>query len=141
MDYQQLRVALPVALWSAVTLFTPLPAMAHHSFATFDETRTRTLEGAVKTFQWANPHVLLKVLVKVDDRSEPQEWSIESSSPAILTRFGWRRNSIKRGDRVSVICDPLRDGSHGGHLHTLIMLDTGQALKTKLSASTDIAPK
>jgi Family of unknown function (DUF6152) len=141
MNYRRFRLAFPTALLTAVTLFVVSPARAHHSYAAFDDTRIRTLEGTVKTFQWINPHVVLKVLVKLDDRGESQEWSIESSSPAILTRFGWRRNSMKPGDRVSVICNPLRDGSHGGRLHSLTMLDTDQTLKTKLSASTDLGLK
>jgi hypothetical protein len=46
-------------------------------------TQTRTLKGSVKTFQWSNPHVALKMLVELDGGGEPQEWNIESSSPAI----------------------------------------------------------
>jgi Family of unknown function (DUF6152) len=118
-----------------VCALAAFPALAHHSYATFEDTAVRTLEGTIESFEWSNPHVVLKLLVKPDDRGEPQEWSIETSSPAILTRFGWRRNSVKPGDRVRVVCNPLRDGSPGGRLHTLIRLDTGQTLKTKLSAS------
>lgn len=118
----------------------PALALAHHSYATFDETRIRTLEGTIKSFQWSNPHVVLELLVQPDDSGAPQDWRVESSSPAILTRFGWRRNSVKPGDRVRVVCNPLRDGSPGGRLHTLVRLDNGQTLKTKLSASGRPAP-
>ncbi len=131
-----MRTALTIALLSVATQFVAAPAPAHHSYATFDDTRTRTLEGTVETFQWSNPHVVLKVWVKPDDRHESQEWRIESSSPAILARFGWRRNSIRPGDRVSAVCNPLRDGSPGCRLRTLTMIATGQKLRTKLSAST-----
>jgi Family of unknown function (DUF6152) len=138
---QRLRLAFPNALLSAVILFAASPTPAHHSFAAYDDARVRTLDGTVGTYQWANPHVLLTVLVKLDDQSEPQEWSIVTASPAILTRFGWLRDSIRAGDRVSVICNPMRDGSSGGRLHTRIMFSTGQILKTKLSAAGDPGPQ
>jgi hypothetical protein len=134
MNHWRWQQALPSGLWLAVTLVVALPALAHHSFAAYDDTRTRTLKGTVMTFRWTNPHVALKVLVELDGGGEPQEWNFETSSPAILTRFGWTRNSIKPGDRVSVVCNPLSDGSLGGRLHTVVLLDTGQRLETKLSA-------
>ena len=132
------RILSSTALLSAATLLVASPAPAHHSFAAFEETRIRTLEGTVKSFQWTNPHVLLTVLSKPADRSQPQEWTIVTSGPSILTRFGWRRGSLNTADRVRLICNPLRDGSPGCRLHTLLMLDTGQTLKTKLSAATEL---
>lgn len=119
---------------SWVALCNPLPAPAHHSYATFDNNRTITLEGIVKTYRWMNPHVVLKMMVRVDG-GHAQEWIIETSGPLILRRFGWTRDSMKPGDHVSVICNPLSNGSYGGHLHTLTLLDTGRTLKTKLSSS------
>ena len=129
-----MRQVVATGVWLAVALAVPAPAPAHHSFAAYESTQTRTLRGTVETFQWINPHVAFKLRVEPDGGGEPQEWSIETSGPAILTRFGWTRNSIKPGDRISVICNPLSDGSHGGRLHTVVVLGTGQTLKTKLSA-------
>jgi hypothetical protein len=129
-----MRKTLSTGLLLAVALVVPSPAPAHHSFAAYESIQTRTLTGTVETFQWINPHVEIKMRVAPDGGGEPQEWSIETSGPSILTRFGWTRNSIKPGDRISVICNPLSDGSHGGRLHTVVVLDTGQTLKTKLSA-------
>ena len=124
------------ALLSAMTLMVAPSSLAHHSYASFDDTRVRTLEGTLKIFQWVNPHVVLKVLVLPDTGGEPQEWNIETSSPAILKRFGWTSHSLKPGDRVSLICNPLRDGSFGCRLHTLTLPETGHRLETKLSGST-----
>ena len=135
------RTLASAALLSAAAVLGALPAPAHHSFAAFDETRTRTLEGTVKSFHWSNPHVMLTVLTNPGDLGQPQEWSIVTSGPAILTRFGWRRDSMKAGDRVRMACNPLRDGSPGCRLHTLMMLETGQILKTKLSAAADLSLK
>lgn len=69
----------------------------------------------------------------VKSSSEPIEWNIITSGPAVLKRFGWTQNSLKAGDRVSVLCNPMTDGSRGGRLHTVVLLDTGQVLRTKLS--------
>lgn len=104
------------------------PALAHHSFAMYEPTKTLTFKGTVKTFQWTNPHVVIWVLVQPDSGGAAEEWSFETTSPGVLTRAGWTRQSIKAGDRVSVTFSPLRDGSHGGGLNSLTLLDTGQKL-------------
>jgi hypothetical protein len=111
------------------------PALAHHSFAVYDRTKTLTLKGTVKIFQWTNPHSVVWVLVQPAGGGEPQEWSFETTSPGVLTRDGWTRNSIKPGDRVSVEFNPLRDGSHGGGLNSVTLLDTGQKLSASFAAS------
>jgi hypothetical protein len=116
-------------------------ALAHHSFAAYDAKQVRTLDGMVETFDWTNPHVALTVLVQPDVGGQPQEWSIETSSPVILTRFGWTRDSLKRGDRIRVICNPMGDGTHAGRLHTVVMLGSGQTLKTKLSGDAPPIPQ
>jgi hypothetical protein len=125
------RIAL-VFVYLAVLM--PLPSPAHHSYAVYDATQTRTLNGTVETFQWINPHTEFTLLLRSDGGGESSKWNIESSSPSILMHFGWTRDSIKPGDRVRVLCDPLSDGANGCRLHTLTLLDTGQVLQTKLSA-------
>ena len=135
------RILASTALLGAATVLVAAPVAAHHSFAAFEATRIRTLEGTVKSFHWTNPHVMLTVLTNRGDPSQAQEWTIVTSAPAILTRFGWWRGSMKTGDRVRMACNPLRDGSPGCRLHTLMMLDTGQILKTKLSAVADLSLK
>jgi len=121
---------LKPALVAAVAAFVAVaaPAIAHHSFALYDRTKTLTLTGSVKSFQWTNPHVVIWLLVKPEGGGEPQEWGVETTSPGVLTRSGWTRNSIKAGDRVSVEFNPLRDGSHGGGLNSVTLLDTGEKL-------------
>ena len=89
-----------------------LPAAAHHSFAMFDQTKPVTLEGTVRQFQWANPHAFIEL--DVTARGQTKRWSIELNSPNNLTRQGWRRSSLKPGERVTVRIAPLRNGSPGG---------------------------
>jgi hypothetical protein len=89
-----------------------LPAAAHHSFAMFDQTKVMTLEGTVRQFQWANPHAFIELDVTARGRS--QRWAIELNSPNNLTRQGWRRSSLKPGERITVRIAPLRNGNPGG---------------------------
>jgi len=64
-------------------------------------------------FQWTNPHSFIELDVpKADGTSEV--WHIELNSPNNLKRQGWRSSSLKPGDRVLVVINPLRDGQHGG---------------------------
>jgi hypothetical protein len=124
MKYSSIIAVLAVALCAA-------PASAHHSFAMYEPTKTLTFKGTVKNFQWTNPHVVLSILVQPDDGSAAQDWALETTSPGVLTRAGWTRQSIKPGDKVSVTLSPLRDGSHGGSLNSVTLLATGQTLIPK----------
>ena len=90
------------------------PADAHHSFAMFDFSKTVTLKGEVKEFQWTNPHVILWVVGSRGDGAAPEEWTVELTSPGNLTRMGWTKRSLNPGDKVQVDFNPLRDGKHGG---------------------------
>ena len=92
-----------------------LPAAAHHSFSMFDQTRQVTLKGTVKEFQWTNPHSWLQLKV-LSPTGETEDWSIEMLSPNVLGRMGWKRNSVKVGDEVTVTIHPVRSGAHGGNM-------------------------
>jgi len=96
-----------------VVLLTASSALAHHSFAMFDQSATVTLEGAVKEFRWTNPHVFIEMLVKNDSGTEEQ-WSIEMTSPEHLARAGWRPATLKPGDAITLSIHPMRDGIKGG---------------------------
>jgi hypothetical protein len=126
----QSSIALVIAALGTALYFAP-PASAHHSFAMYEPTKTLTFKGTVKNFQWTNPHVVLSILVQPDDGSAVQDWALETTSPGVLTRAGWTRQSIKPGDKVSVTLSPLRDGSHGGSLNSVTLLATGQTLIPK----------
>jgi Family of unknown function (DUF6152) len=111
------------------------PALAHHSFAPYEELKTITLIGTARSVQWGNPHVGIRMWVQVSGSDAAQEWSLVTSNPGILKRFGWTQRSVSPGDHIRVLCYPKRDGSYGGRLITLFELDTGKTLETKLSAA------
>ncbi|MGC3981283.1 MAG: DUF6152 family protein [Steroidobacteraceae bacterium] len=89
-------------------------ATAHHSFAMFDLTKSITLNGTVKTFEWTNPHSWLWLTVKAEDGTD-QTWGIETGSPSMLLRRGMQRTVFKAGDKVAVEIHPNRDGTTGGN--------------------------
>jgi len=99
-----------LALTSA--LCAMVPALAHHSFATFDMSKEVKLTGTVREFRWQNPHVW--IYLKVQDGAKDQEWEIEGGSLLGLKREGWTKDSYKPGDKVTITIHPTRDGSHGG---------------------------
>ena len=90
----------------------PLGAQAHHSYAMFDRSKTVTLNGTVKQFQWTNPHSWIQVAVPSDAGTD--EWSVEMGSPFELLRVGWSPTTVKAGDKVSIQIHPTKDGSKGG---------------------------
>ena len=96
----------------AVALLVPLPAVAHHSYAMFDMQKTVTLQATVVRFKWQNPHAFIEA-----DAASPggtERWSIEMTSPNNLAQEGWKRTSLKPGDRVTIYVHPLRSGARGG---------------------------
>jgi hypothetical protein len=110
------------------------PAGAHHSFAMFDFTKTVTIHGTVKEFQWTNPHVVLWVNVAGKDPQKPDVWWLEMTSPGNLTRGGWTRKALNANDKVEVDLNPLRNGNLGGALIKVKNETTGQTFSTDLRA-------
>jgi Family of unknown function (DUF6152) len=107
-----MRSAVVVAL-TVVMLVMARPAWVHHSGAMFDRTKETKITGTVTEFQWTNPHASFKVDVLGDD-GKTETWSIEMNGPNNLIRAGWKRTTIKPGDKVTVTINPLRDGRPGG---------------------------
>jgi hypothetical protein len=102
------------------------PAFAHHSFAMFDSSKETSLQGTVKEFQWTNPHSFIE-LTAANQAGGTDLYSIELNSPNNLKRQGWKSTSIKPGDKVTLVFNPLRDGSKGG-LFINVTLPDGRVL-------------
>lgn len=92
------------------------PALAHHSFAIFDKTKSVTVTGTVKSFDWENPHVWIEVLVNDPASGKQILWPVEAPSTINLDGMGWTRDSMKVGDTVTITMQPLRNGKTGGSL-------------------------
>ncbi len=99
----------------ACAAVAPTAASAHHSFAMFDMQKTFTMTGTVKELQWTNPHVWLYVVV-LNDKNQPEDWGFEAGPTNSLMRFGWKRDVLKPGDKITLTGHPMRNGSHAGSL-------------------------
>ena len=118
-----------VPLLVAVTGLTlaVVPVVAHHSFAAeFDETKPVKLTGTVTKLEWANPHIWFFMDVKNQDGSV-SNWGFEMGGTGQLVRAGWKRDSTKIGDVVTVDARRARDGSDHGNAQTVVT-STGQRL-------------
>jgi Family of unknown function (DUF6152) len=103
-----MRFVLACAIWLAFSL----PAPAHHSGAAeFDSTKKIDLTGVVTNVEWTNPHAHFYMDVK-DASGKVVNWNLELASPNVLIRNGWKRNSVKPGDTVSVTGVQAKDSSN-----------------------------
>ena len=123
---QRAQLVCGVAAALLVIQATGGPASAHHSFAMFDTANGITLTGVVTSFEWTNPHVYIELDVPAAPKGA-KHWTIELGSPSILQRAGWKFNSIKKGDAVTAVVSPLRNGEPGSLL-TRITLADGRVL-------------
>jgi uncharacterized protein DUF6152 len=120
----------PLVIWAGtLALLTAGSAAAHHSPVMFDRARRQTLTGTVKQFAWTNPHASIQLEVP-NDEGKPDVWGVEMNSPNNLVKQGWRSNSVKFGDKVSVVVNPLRSGEHGGAFVSIKLAD-GRVLGDK----------
>ena len=111
-----------LALTVAGGMALATPALAHHSAAMFDATKTDTLAGTVLQYQFENPHAWIYLMV-VDPSGKQKKYSIEMTSPNLLQRAGWRPSTLKPGDKVMVKIHPLHDGADGGSFLEITLPD------------------
>jgi hypothetical protein len=99
-----LLIAASVALWFSI------PALAHHGDAgRYDETLV-TLEGTVVELQMINPHAII-VLDVADASGKVVRWQAEGGGPGALAREGWTRNTLKPGDKITLIGRKVKSGA------------------------------
>lgn len=109
------------------------PVQAHHSTAGFDTSRVVRIEGTITQFLWRNPHAALKIDGVADGDAPDGVWTVEMTAPNVLINQGWKRTSLKPGDKVTLFVNPLRntftlnDGSYGG-LYVGVILADGSTL-------------
>jgi len=114
------KLLSPIGLMFVVVATQPV--LAHHSFANFDLGRETMLVGAIKEVQFTNPHVWVQVMVP-DGKGSQTEWSIEAGAPGMLLRTGWKPNTLKTGDAVTVFIHPAKNGDANGSLIRVTLPD------------------
>src|SRR5690349_8495402 len=95
---QTLSVAL--VLGAALLSASP-PGWVHHSGAMIDRTRVVTVSGVVREFQRSNPHSSFTLNVMAAD-GKVETWPIEMNGVSNLVRQGWKRSTLKPGDKVTI---------------------------------------
>jgi len=115
----RLSQALP-----AITLLlaTSSIALAHHSAALYDFTKSVPMTGIVKLMIVENPHTKL-ILTVTDDKGASRDITYEGHSRNNVYRRGWRPNMVKEGDRITINFAPLKAGGDGGYIQSFTLQD------------------
>lgn len=116
------RIASAGAAAAVLLALQAAPSFAHHSGAMFDRSKTLTLTGVVKEFQFTNPHSWLLVDVKGKD-GNVQTWGFEAEGPSTLLRAGIHKNSLMPGTKVTITTHPMKNGKPAGTWMKLVTSD------------------
>jgi hypothetical protein len=135
---------------AGVLMVAGTTAVAHHSFAAeFDNTKGITVKGIVTKIEWTNPHVWFYVNVKEMKKSndggktwadanlggQVPNWGAEMGPPHGLQRRGWRRDTLKIGEEVTVVGSMAKNGSNRLNARTVTMTSTGGRPGERLDAA------
>lgn len=122
-----LRTALAAAL--ASLLAAALPAAAHHSFpAQYDAEKPVTLTGTVTRVEWTNPHIFIYIDVPDEQTGQVVNWALEMGGPNALLRLGWKRDSLKPDDTITVEGSLARNGTPLVNAKTIMMTASGKRM-------------
>ena len=104
------------------------PAFAHHSTAMYDMGNPTTVTGVVKRFEWTNPHAYIYLEAK-DEKGNDVEWTIEMMSLNHLKSYGWSRDTVKAGDKITCTGGQARSGLPA-MLSSIVTLNDGRVIKS-----------
>jgi len=111
----------------AAWLLLSVAAAAHHSPAVFDRTKEVKLVGVVKEFKWSNPHSWIEMEIR-NPSGAAEGWSVEMNPPSYLVKAGWKSTTIKAGETITVMINPLRTNEKSGKFVSITLPD-GKVLK------------
>jgi hypothetical protein len=112
-------IAALFAITSLVLFITP--AMSHHSFAMYDQTKTLTMTGVMTRFVSQANHAEIHFSPLGPD-GKPMRggdgkliaWGVEMAGAVAVANQGITATSFPAGTIFSVKLNPLRDGSNYG---------------------------
>ena len=111
-----------VVLTMLGVLVMPVSMTGHHGGASFDNTKEVTVKGTVTEWLWANPHCFLKVEEK-DAAGTARIWNLEFGNPTDITLRGFRRNTFKVGEEITVTVTPVKSGAPVGRARVVTKAD------------------
>ena len=100
-----------------------IQAQAHHSFAMFDSDKTITVAGTLKEFEYTNPHCWLHVTAVDPVTNRTVDWAFEMGSTGQIGAQGWKADTVKPGDNITIQAHPMKDGSRGGQYQSATLAD------------------
>jgi len=109
-------------LFAALIALAAGSAQAHHSLSAYDISKTIEFGGTVKRFEWSAPHCWL-ILDVPDEKGNSTEWVLEAGTPVVNNRYGWKRDTFKSGDKLTVTVFPAREGPGHGALMRVVFPD------------------
>jgi uncharacterized protein DUF6152 len=122
-------------------LLTGVRVSAHHSFAAeFDADKPIKLTGIVTKVEWTNPHVWFYINVKDAKTGEVTNWGAEMGPPHGLQRRGWRQNTLKIGDEVTVDGSLAKSGVKRLNARSVTLTSTGARPGETLDAASSGSP-
>jgi hypothetical protein len=114
------------AICTGVVLAAAVASLAaHHSPVLFDRAVRKTLVGTVVEFAWTNPHSSIQLDVP-NDKGGTERWGVELGSPNSMVKSGWKSTTLKPGDKVTVVVNPLKSGEPGGIFVSMTLADGRQ---------------
>jgi DNA/RNA endonuclease YhcR with UshA esterase domain len=120
----------------AFLMLAVLPLRAHHSFAAeYDTKKPVELTGTVTSIEWVNPHAWIHMDVK-DENGKVASWNFELGSPNLLLRNGWRKDTIKPGDMITVSGSAAKDGSNIANARTVKTIEGKRVFNAGSSGET-----
>jgi hypothetical protein len=119
-------------VWSAPAL------LAHHSSAAFDTGKKVVLKGTVTQWVYTNPHCFLMIDVK-NEKGEVVQWVAETQAPSVIFPAGYRRDTFKAGEEVTLTVEPFKDGRPFGRILQTVFAD-GRTLGVASSPPSAAAP-
>ncbi len=102
--------SLTVLVVAVGLLLFAAPLFAHHSAAMYDSEHPVTLTGTVTALKLINPHSLIRFEVK-DENGNVVKWIAGMGPPQRMYRAGWRTDTLKPGDQITITGAPDKDGS------------------------------
>lgn len=121
----------PVVVLAFVVALS-MPLLAHHGAAAFDTGKKVVLKGTVKEWVYSNPHCLLRLEVMGDD-GKVVSWVAEGQAPNVIFPAGYRKDSFKAGDQVTITVEPVKNGQPLGRILQAVLAD-GKTLGVASSA-------
>lgn len=131
---------------AAITILLLLPTFAERPFAAnYDAARRVSLKGAITRIDWVNPRAFLFIDVR-DAGGSVTNWAVDFGNPLELEHNGWKPNSVRIGDVVSVEGVPATGDRRVVFANSVVLAPSGKKLfvltgKARASPTPQPAPR